>query len=284
MSVPKEQSVPLEAYHRFLDEAGDTTFYGRGKTPIIGTQGVSLCLILGMVKIRSPLEPIRNDIRKLQRQIEGDLYYREVPSIHKKKSGKGFYFHASDNIPEVRKTFFEFIRTINCSFEAVVGRKIPSLFYYKHNNKETEFYADLLSHLLKNKMALGERLVLNVAERGKTTRNETLQLALNKAVARFLKKRPEDKLRTSVVFNIQNHVTEPLLNVADYFCWAVQRVFERGEMRYYNYIEDKVSLVVDLYDTEGYKGSKNYYDERNRLSANNKLSPPLYSEGYPSTT
>lgn len=31
--------------HRFLDEAGDTAFYGKGKTSILGTAGVSNCLL-----------------------------------------------------------------------------------------------------------------------------------------------------------------------------------------------------------------------------------------------
>jgi hypothetical protein len=57
-------------------------------------------------------------------------------------------------------------------------------------------------------------------------------------------------MQRKVVFNVQNHQTEPLLNIADYLCWPVQRIFERGEMRYYNFVQEKISLVVDLYDSE----------------------------------
>lgn len=61
----------LETYHRFLDEAGDTAFYGKGKTPIIGVQnGVSLCFMLGMVKFKEPLEPIHQKVVALQQEIE----------------------------------------------------------------------------------------------------------------------------------------------------------------------------------------------------------------------
>ena len=38
---------PTHTYHRFLDEAGDTTFYGKGNTPILGKEGVSQYFILG---------------------------------------------------------------------------------------------------------------------------------------------------------------------------------------------------------------------------------------------
>lgn len=265
-----------EIYHRFLDEAGDTTFYGKGKIPNIGQPGVSLCFILGMVKFRKSLASIRDEIILLQKSIETDTYFRNVPSIEKKKTKDRFYFHASDDLPEVRKIFFDFIKNIDCSFEAVVGRKIPSLFSKKHNNNEAEFYADLLSHLLKNKFSIGDKLILNIAARGKTTRNEILEQALYKAVGRYWKKKPEGEIKTKISFNVQNQVTEPLLNISDYFCWAVQRVFEKGEVRFYEYVNDKISVVVDLYDSSNYVGSKNYYRVGNELTPQNKLSPPLY--------
>lgn len=76
---------------------------------------------------------------------------------------------------------------------------------------------------------------------------------------------------TQVLFNVQNHRVEPLLNVADYFCWAIQRFFERGEVRYYNFLKDRVSLIVDLYDSSRYLNSGNYYSPKNPLTAANKI-------------
>lgn len=70
---------------------------------------------------------------------------------------------------------------------------------------------------------------------------------LRKATERFQKSARMGDVKSAVVFNVQNHRTEPLLNVADYLCWVVQRVFERGEMRYYNFVQDKIKLVVDLF-------------------------------------
>ena len=72
--------------------------------------------------------------------------------------------------------------------------------------------------------------------------------------------------------------TEPLLNVADYFCWTIQNVFERGNIRYYNYLRDKISRVIDLYDFDSY-GKENwpkYYGPKNPLTAKNRISPPSH--------
>lgn len=77
-----------------------------------------------------------------------------------------------------------------------------------------------------------------------------------------------------MVFNVNYPTKDPLLNLADYFCWTIQRVFERGEMRYYNFLKEQIKVVIDLYDTDNYKGWRNYYDNgKNPLTAKNKISP-----------
>jgi hypothetical protein len=285
----------LHKAHRFLDEAGDCTFYGKKKKNILGTEGVSNCFILGLVKFKEPLEPIRKEVIALQMQVESDPYF-QVPSVMKKKNSGSYFFHAKDDIPEIRRLFFDFIMKRKLSFEAVVARKSIERFATKHKNKDEYFYADALSHLLKNKLQSGERMVLNIAEKGTSTKNQNLQLALEKAKERFAKKLNKKSIEESkdflevldkgfvhrkdvqadVVFNVTKPLNEPLLNIADYLCWAVQRVFEKGETRYYNFVKEKVSLVIDLYDSGKYEGFKNYYSPKHPLTAENKISPLLH--------
>jgi len=267
--------VRLEKVHRFLDEAGDTTFFGKGRVPILGKDGVSLCFGLGMVKFGVCVAEARTEVEALARSIEADPYLNRIPSVAKRVQSGGFYFHAKDDPPEVRERLFRWIRAADCSLEMVVGRKIPELFARKHNGQDSEFYADLLSHLLKNKLRLGQRQVIHIAERGKTTRNHVLELAVAKARDRFAKKRDAAEISTEVVFDVQTPRTEPLLWVPDYLAWTVQRVFERGETRHYDFVRERISLVVDLYDAEKYEGSQNYYTPKRPLTALNKVGPPV---------
>ncbi|MCF2490032.1 DUF3800 domain-containing protein [Dyadobacter sp. CY347] len=266
----KTVQVTLLNQHRFLDEAGDAAFYGKGNTPIVGNDGVSKCFILGMLKINEPLNIIRKKIIDLQIQVGNDSYFTCIPSIQKRINTKNFYFHAKDDIPEVRKLAFDFIKSVDCSFEAIVARKIYSVYQNKHNGKEAEFYADLLSHLLKNKLNKYENLVLNIAHRSQCTTHVNLQKGLDKSIERSKTKSPDKSSDCRVVFNVQHPTTEPLLNIADYFCWAVQRVFEKGETRYYDYISDQIGLVIDLYDFEKYRlddgKAGNYYGRKNKLT------------------
>lgn len=263
----------VRTYHRFIDEAGDTTFFLKGKKTALGTPGVSAAFILGMVKIADPLHEVRQKIIDLQQRIAADPFY-DVPSVQKKKSKGGYYLHATDDLPEIRKQFFDLINTIDCSLEAVVGRKSIERFVTTHKEREEYFYADLLSHLLKNKFTRHDKLVLNISERGQSTKHTNLNLALKKAQQRFLERDHGKALRTKVLFDVQSPSNEPLLNLADYLCWAVQRVFEKGEIRFYHLVQQKISLVIDLYDSDKYTNWENYYDnKKNPLTALNKISP-----------
>jgi hypothetical protein len=266
---------PVKVYHRFLDETGDTTFYGKGRRLIIGREGVSFSFGLGVTKINAPLDVVRQEILKLQTQVEADPLLNTLPSVRKRVNSGGFYFHACKDTPDVRAVLLRYIRDLPCEAELVVARKIPALFERQHNGREDEFYADLLAHLIKNRLKRAGTLVLNVAERGSSTREKVLTSALALATERAAKKWGAVNLKARAVFNVQNPRSEPLLSVSDYLCWAVQRVFELGEMRHYNYLGEKIRLVVDLYDRDKYAFYRNYYHRKNPLTSGNKLGPPV---------
>lgn len=272
--LAESHSTP-ETFHRFLDETGDTTFYGRGRQIIIGTNGVSLSFGLGVVRIERPLDEVRQEVRALEAQVQADPLLNTIPSVQKRIASGGFYFHACKDTPDVRAVMLRYLRELPCESEMVVARKIPALFQKQHNGREDEFYADLLAHLLKNRLKRAGTLVFNIAQRGSSTREKVLTDALKLATDRAAKRWGGENLKARVVFNVQNPRSEPLLTVSDYLCWAVQRVFETGEVRYYNYLAEKIRLVVDLYDRDRYEGSRNYYDKRNRLTPGNKLGPPV---------
>ena len=264
--------------HVFIDEAGDTTFFGKGKENIVGQNGASSTFMLGMVQVKDNLTYIRQKIEQKALEIENSIYYAKVPSVQKRiqKYGK-FVFHAKDDIPEIRKEFYDFLLSLDFSLQVVVGRKIMSLFIKKHNSNGNEFYADLLSHLLKDKLK-NSKIVLNIAERGSSTSQVNLELAIEKTKhrARNSHHKLSEKIDLcEIVANVQPYNKEPILSLADYSLWAVQRVFEKGETRFYDYLISKISLVVDLYDYGDRTKSRwyNYYSGKNKLTEENKIDP-----------
>jgi len=129
---PPDQTA-LDKIHRFLDEAGDTTFFGKGRVPMLGQDGVSLSFGLGMVKFAAPVAEMREQVVNLCRAVEADAYLNRIPSVVKRVQSGGFFFHAKDDSPEVRERLFKWIHQTDCSLEMVVARKIPALFAKKHN-------------------------------------------------------------------------------------------------------------------------------------------------------
>jgi hypothetical protein len=243
----KKEKVPLQHYHRFLDEAGDMTFYGKGRVPILGEHGVSHCFILGMVKFHSDLLPLRQQLFEMQENIPKHLYFKDVSSIEKRVRKGGFYFHAKDDLPELRKEFFDFIQTIDCSFYAVVARKNYGIYERKHHGKSNEMYADLLSHLIEGEENTDSlRLVYNIASLQSTTDYVNLKSAFEKAKTRYTQINPTEVFQKKVDFNVQPFAKEPLLSVVDYLCWAVQRKYEIGEERFMNYMQNKIKDIKEL--------------------------------------
>lgn len=275
--------------HKFIDEAGDPNFFGKGGVVIIGQEGVSKTFSLGMVSIKNGfknnpdnIEHIRTKIRSLAQSIENNPYYNTIPSVKKRiQKYNEFVFHAKDDIPEIRKEFFDLLLDLPFSFQCIVARKIPNLFIKKHNKKESEFYADLLAHLLGDKVH--KRLVLNIAKLNKSTNEINLESAIDKATVKYIQKRGSIQLNKDIVYNVQNYREEPILSITDYCLWAVQRVFEKGETRFYDYLIQtrKKFQVCDIYDFESYnikdvndkKVWKNFYNNKNPLTKENKISP-----------
>ena len=63
--VNSEHLQPLPTVHRFLDEAGDSTFFGKGGLATIGLPGVSLSFAIGMVKFDAPLACLPAQVQRM---------------------------------------------------------------------------------------------------------------------------------------------------------------------------------------------------------------------------
>lgn len=263
-------------HERFLDETGDSSFYRKGRIMAVGQPGCSLAFGIGMLKVAEPLEPLRKRIRSLQLKVMDDPRLNGTRSVQRHLAKRNYHFHAADDHGAVRQVFFDFIRTVNCRATVVMARKLPSIFKSQHQEDESTFYADVLSHLLKDKLQLTGTLRLTIAQRGRSTHDESLHASLAKAKFRFDKRFEPEKRRTQVEFRVCDYQAEPILSIADYLNWAVQRVFERGEDHWYWEMQKHLPLVVDLYDRERWPGNLHYYrpGTDNYLGPMNKLSPP----------
>jgi len=169
-------------------------------------------------------------------------------------------FHAKDDRPEVRYLVYQCLSRLEFKAQFIVARKIERVFRNSLHAREGEFYDHLVSLLFKNVLHRHARNRIYFSQRGSRTRQANLEQAIRRGVGEF-EERWHTKVETEIRVDPQTGVGEPCLQVIDYMNWAVYRAFVKREMQYYRFVEDKVSLLVDLYDIARYP--KNWYNRDN---------------------
>lgn len=253
-----------EKTYFFVDESGDPYFYDRDGNFIVGEDGCSKILLLGFVKTEQP-EVFRQKVEEVRQLIREDEYLKHIPSTKKSLVA----FHATDDCPEVREKVYKTIQDLPFKSEFIVARKTERIFIRRYQKRPNLFYDDLITKLFQNQLHQSDENIIYFAVRGNRARQLPLEDAIRKAVLTFEKKW-ETKIDSEIEIFPQRSEGEPCLQVADYMNWAVQRAFLKKEIRYYEFVKDKISLIVDIYDFDKYPN--NYYHRNNPFDVN-KISP-----------
>jgi hypothetical protein len=239
----------------FVDETGDPVFYDRRGNLIVGQEGCSPILGLGFAETTDPT-PIRRALAELHAQIAADKYLQAIPSMRKTNQA----FHAKDDAPEVRYLVFQCLAGLEFKAQFVVARKIERVFRNSFHAREEEFYDHLVSRLFENVLHRHASSRIYFSQRGSRTRQTQLEQAIRRGVSTF-EAHWQTTVDTEIRVEPQTAMGEPCLQVIDYMNWAVYRAFVKREMRYYRFVEEEVSLLVDLYDVANYPN--NFYHHKN---------------------
>jgi hypothetical protein len=254
----------------FVDEAGSPTFYEKHtKRVIVGEEGCSRTLILGFIRCYDPAQ-IRNKLGELRAAISKDAYLKDIPSIKKTL----LHFHAKDDCPEVRKMVFDALSTLDFRAQFIVARKLESLFRTKYHSSENEFYDDIVSKLFANQLHLAAQNHIVFSRRGSKARQQALKAAVEKGTTVFRQKFQYDA-NTKVTVDTNQPIQEPALQAVDYLAWALQRAFERGEMRYFDFMRNQIELVWDVFDFKKFEGQEKCVYDRKKNPFDIKKASPL---------
>jgi hypothetical protein len=254
----------------FVDEAGDPAFYARGsRKVIVGDEGCSRTLILGFIRTFDP-QQIRSKLAEVRLAVSTDRYLNDIPSVKKSL----IYFHAKDDCAEVRKLVFDALDKMDFHAQFIVARKRESLFRTKYGSSQAKFYDDLVTKLFKNQLHLATENHITFARRGNKARQAALREAVEKAAGEFRKSFKVETI-TEVAIETSQPIQEPALQAVDYVNWAVQRAFERGEMRYFEFLRGKIELVWDVFDFDRYDSKESCVYDRKRNPFDIKKASPL---------
>lgn len=122
-----------------------------------------------------------------------------------------------------------------------------------------DIYDDLVKRLFKNILHKAEVNKIVFAHRGKSARQRALQEAIRKAGRNFEKKTGiRSQSKTSITSAYPSRYAG--LQIVDYYLWAIQRMFERGEDRFFQLLRDGYRLIMDLDDTRSKPYGRWYSD------------------------
>jgi Protein of unknown function (DUF3800) len=278
MNSAEAAKQTLVVRHYFVDEAGDPTLFGRRGKVLIGTEGCSKFFMLGVAHVPDPVVVTRA-LEALRADLLADPYFRGVPSMQPEQKKTAICFHAKNDLQEVRREVLKLLPTFGVRVQAIVRRKESMLSQVRQKNerdpgyryRENEIYDDCLSRLFKNLLHQADENRIVFARRGESDRMEALAKAIEKAKSRY-----EKKWSRAVNTAASIHAAYPSemagLQVVDYYLWALQRMYEKEEDRFFNLLRADFSFVMDV-DDQRRKGYGEYYDKKNVLELNKMKAP-----------
>jgi len=251
-----------------VDEAGDSVLWGRHGKVMIGTEGCSKCFILGMIQVKDA-ERLNREATELRQQILADPYFHGVPSLDPAKGRTAIAFHAKDDPAQVRRDFFGLLLRHDITFHAVLRDKrevarIVSDFRTLHPGyvyNQNQLYDDLAKRLFHDKLHQKDAYSIVFARRGNSDRTQALQQALQNAREKHCSAKG---IMSAAPINV--HAAYPKarieLQAADYYLWALQRLYERGEDRFLQMVWPQVHCVWECRGTGEYKFGVRYTQEK----------------------
>jgi hypothetical protein len=165
-------------------------------------------------------------------------------------------FHAKDDLPEVRREVFKLLPELGGTVQVAIRRKRDMADEAKKLFTETgkklsleSYYDDLVERALIELIPPDCNPQIVFAKLGKSDRKEALRTVIHRVV-RF-KGNADD---SSYIDRVQIDAAFPKdaagLQVADYYLWAVQRMFKKknGERRYYESVASSYTKIWDIDD------------------------------------
>ena len=190
-------------------------------------------------------------LENLRTNLRANPLYASIPSFAGSKA-----FHAKDDHPEIRSKVFDLLVGLDFKFYAIVKDMRVVRDYVRRRNgmdaayryHPNELYDLAVRMLFKHRLHKADFYRIIFARRGKSDRTAALCEELQKTRAEFLAEHPESSTQVSLDVVPSYPHEQPCLQIADYALWALQRCYERYEVRFLQALWPKVSLIPDVDD------------------------------------
>lgn len=254
-----QEPLDIKMYFYF-DESGSPSILGHHGKDLVKAGLTSKIFSVGYIETDNPHELYVN-LEKLRKELLEDEYLSSVPSIKNLKNG----FHANKDCSEVREKVFKLLKKSDFKAFVIVARKDEENFRRRFNMSERKLYKFLVAELLKNRIHLYKNIDIYFSGMGNIVSETNMKEAIKKSAEKFQYKWGKENKNNIRIF-VQQSSHLPLLQVTDYILWAVYRVYEMNDFRYYDFIKEKIKLIHDIFDSETNPFYGAFYTVKNPLA------------------
>ena len=170
----------------YVDEAGDLTLFDKRGRVIVGQEGVSRMFMVGVAHLPDP-EMAHHKLGGLRAALLSDAYFKGVPSMQLNAGKTALYFHAKDDLPEIRREIFKILPELGAKVQVAIRRKetlvnmAQALYRRGEKIRFDDFYDDLVKRLFKRLLHKADKNAIVFARRGKSVRLHALEGAIDRA-------------------------------------------------------------------------------------------------------
>lgn len=253
----------------FVDEAGDLALFDRKGRSLLEIPGVSRYFLVGVLYLPNP-SLAEQKLSELRAQLLNDPYFKNVPSMQLAANKTAVYFHAKDDLPEVRREVFRLLPQLGGKVQValrnkrVLVREAEALYRYGRKLAAQDVYDSLVSRLFRNLLHKADENQIIFARRGKAIRKEALEDSIRIAKQNFAARwgqyydKPSE-IRSAYPSDYAG------LQIIDYYLWALQRLYELEEERFFLLLAKDFRLIMDLDDRRA-KPYGEWYSDKNPLT------------------
>jgi Protein of unknown function (DUF3800) len=160
----------------------------------------------------------------------------------------GDYFHATTDKQAVRDAVFEVIRQYQFSVQATIMEKSKAQPQVRSSRSRFYQYGWYYHFKYGAKFPAQSELLMTAASIGTKKERASFTGAVDDVMRQTIR-------GTNWITTFCPAAADPCLQVADYCAWALQRKWEKNDIRSYELIRDRINYEYDLWS----KGTVHYY-------------------------
>lgn len=171
----------------------------------------------------------------------------------------------------MRREVFQLLPRFNAKVFVALRRKAAlaedfRIFYKRTGRKRSVdlIYDHLVTKIFKDRLHLADENHIVFARRGKAHRNVALNAAIQLAKQEFEGRWRKGIDRPTTISSSVPSQTA-CLQVVDYYLWALQRLLERREDRFFQVLAPGYRLIIDQDDQRRYRYGE-YYTARSPIT------------------